>query len=76
VGDDGEDGKDDSEVDGEDEGEDGDGDSDSDGDADNFGQEKTYPCPELECQQRKADSSFKKYSRHYKTRTISTCSRA
>lgn len=34
-------------------------------------QKNAYFCPEFECRQRKADATFKKYSRHYKTRKAS-----
>jgi len=52
-----------------DEGEHENDDADSDDIGTDFGpeQKNAYFCPEFECRQRKADATFKKYSRHYKT---------
>lgn len=51
-------------------------DSDINGILAGFGQTKNYSCPEFKCRQRKPDPTFKKYSRHYKTRNSSTASQA
>ena len=54
---------------------DDDGDSDQYQDDDDFEQTNGYSCPKVECQERKADATFKKYRRHYNTRNFTARSK-